>query len=87
MQGNKYITEGTIDDINNDRMITMHIRDGFDDLFKRLRQYEDMGAMAYNDGIIPKLIMTLDDALYEVLTPVERLLDEGEHHNEGRNVA
>lgn len=87
MQGNKYITEGTIDDINNDRMITMHIRDCFNDAFKRMREYEDMGAMAYNEDIIHRLMTTLDDALYEILTPVERLLDEGEHHNEGRNVA
>lgn len=87
MQRNKYITEGTIDDINNDRMITMHIRDCFNDTFKKLREYEDMGAMAYNEDIIHRIMTTLDDALYEILTPVERLLDEGEHHHEGRDVA
>lgn len=86
-QENAYITTGILDDVNNDRMITMNLRADIGNILKNLAKYQDMGAMAYNGGMIPKLIDALDDALTNIVHPVDALIDEGERYHEQRHDA
>ena len=86
-QENAYITTGILEDVNNDRMITMSIRTDIGNALKNLAKYQDMGAMAYHEDMIPKLIDALDDALANTVHPVDALIDEGERYHEQRHDA
>ncbi len=79
---NEYVDQAIIDDCHNDMNITMTLRSEIHNAIKTAAQFQDQGAMAYNDEFLTDVIAKLDDILAEVIAPLDNKIEEGIIHHE-----
>ena len=79
---NEYIDQAIVDDCHNDMNITQTIRAEIHGAIKTAIQYQDQGAMAYNDEFLTDVIAKLDDILAEVVAPLDNKIEEGINYHE-----
>lgn len=84
---NIYIEQGIVDDCHNDMNITMTLRDYIHEAIKVTRNYQDQGAMAFNDELLTDVIAKLDDILAEQIAPVDEKIEEGISYHEANSNA
>lgn len=82
---NKYITEGTRQDVENDQNICLTLRTKIVDAIDEAEKLKQAGALAYHEETFDEYIFNLDMILRNVIAPLEQKLTEGEqyHANEG----
>ena len=84
---NIYIEQGIVDDCHNDMNITMTLRDYIHEAIKVTRNFQDQGAMAFNDELLTDVIAKLDDILAEQIAPIDDKIEEGISYHEANSNA
>ena len=77
---NPYITHGIAEDVHNDQMVTMILRDGITDLSQKITPLCNDRAMAYHDSLVANIIEKLDTIINDDIHPVVRELTDADQH-------
>lgn len=77
---NPYITHGIVEDVHNDQMVTMILRDGITDLIQKITPLRNDRAMAYHDSLVANIIEKLDTIISDDIHPVVRELTDADQH-------
>ena len=77
---NQYITHGIAEDVHNDQMVTMILRDGITDLIQKITPLHQSRAMAYHNGLVAEIIEKLDTIISDDIHPVVRELTDADQH-------
>ena len=80
---NHYTEEGTLNDCHNDLNIVQDLATEIDEVRKKAIKWKQMGALAYNEDTIDKVIAQSNTLIDKLLKPHEALIRLGLEKHEG----